>query len=178
MRIRTTAPETADINFLVLTSLEVLPQLQQYVSACDELSQLIHDLEHSLPRLKERLAGLWRGFHSASSGSLGGQLSEPPELTESRAEIAELESQRKVLMDNAGIARAELALATAQLIEQLRANMHEQLGPPLTALIHGLESVTAIERLVGQVQGHGPARQTVRTILAYLQAVRGQLEGK
>ncbi len=142
MRLRNN-PETADINFLVLTSLEALPQLQKYVSACDELGEHIHNVEREIPFAAERYAAVWKGYQGTGTASLHGQEAEAFQVTEARAEVQA---------------------------------MQEQLGPPLTAVLHGLEACVATERLVGQIPGHGPARLAVGSILSYLRDVRALLQ--
>ena len=177
MRVRTTAPETADIDFLSLQRLEDLAQLEQYVSACDEISGHLRELDRLIPIATERYRALWTGFQGASL-AFKGQEAEAPEVTEARGEIQDLQDQRRVLLDNAGIVRAELETAKAELRGQLLPAMRSQLGTPLDALIAGLQSVAAIERLCGALPGQNQAqiRQVMTAILGYLVGVRAQLE--
>src|SRR2546425_6418468 len=167
MRIRPTAPETADINFLALERLDDLSQLRPFVAVCDELGEHIHDLDRAIPRASERYSIMWRGYQGSGTAALRGQEAQAPEVLEAREEVQALKDQLKILHNNAGIARAELLLAKAQLLERLRPAMQEQLGPPLEALVRGLECAGAIERLCGLAPGHAQGRQLATLLLGY-----------
>src|SRR6266487_1344242 len=132
MRIRTTAPDTADIDFLSLTTLEALPALQRFVEECQHIGEHINALDFQIPRATERYSFLWRAYTGSAPTSLASNTFESPEVFEARQEVQDLQDQRKVLMDNAQIARAELNLAQAQLLERFMPDMRQQLGQPLT----------------------------------------------
>jgi hypothetical protein len=165
----------SDLNFMALSSLDELPELEPFIATCNGLAAQIHEVDQHIPLGAERYAATWRAF--ASSTVYGQQTVEDPAVTAARDTLAQLRAERTRLVELAVVARAALEGATAELRTTLLPQMAAQLGPPLNTLIHALEAALATERLNGpQGAHHGQARVLTTLLLAYLQAARGALE--